>query len=193
MDSDQLAIQPADEELTHELNYTRAISDSLLSITAQFSSELPVEDIKLGHIYYDDAEEVSREWRKTEKRDWISLNWNQEKSNQTRRIDVSIRCRSFLCGLMLGRRSKKRLCVTLRYLEGNPHDHPLKGFVMPIALIIAESFAEVYNISQVNISRPDKNLIERYQSFGYALSAVDKNRVKRNNNPRAKLLTKLIT
>ncbi|OWD19626.1 hypothetical protein A8C76_12145 [Escherichia coli] len=173
--------------------YFQALAEAKISITKEFSHLLPVDEIELGHIYYEDSEEARLEWRKTEKRDWISFDWSLEKSNQTKRIDVSIRCRNFLCGLMLGRRSKRRLCITLRYLEGNPHAHPLKGFVMPIALIIAESFAEVYGINQVNISRPEKKLLDRYQSYGYTLNSADKERVKRNNRPRAKLLTKLIT
>ncbi|CAM2925498.1 hypothetical protein APT15_09740 [Escherichia coli] len=193
MSSDQREIQPNDEELTHELIYFQALAEAKISITKEFSHLLPVDEIELGHIYYEDSEEARLEWRKTEKRDWISFDWSLEKSNQTKRIDVSIRCRNFLCGLMLGRRSKRRLCITLRYLEGNPHAHPLKGFVMPIALIIAESFAEVYGINQVNISRPEKKLLDRYQSYGYTLNSADKERVKRNNRPRAKLLTKLIT
>ncbi|HAT2179294.1 hypothetical protein [Raoultella planticola] len=192
MESVQAGILPANEELTHELIYSEAISDAMISIAAKFSSQLPVDEIKLGHIYYEDSDEASRSWRRPEKRQYIDFNWNQERRNQTKRIDVSIRCRDFLCGLMLGRRSKNRLCITLRYLEGNPHNHPLKGFVMPIALIISESFADAYGIRQVNISRPDKKLIERYASFGYSLNAADKARVKRNNSPRAKLLTKLI-
>ncbi|HEJ7026218.1 TPA: hypothetical protein SMF53_002527 [Serratia marcescens] len=192
MTSVQADIISADEELTHELIYSQAIADAIISITAKFSSQLPVDEIILDHIYYKDSEEASSNWRLPEKRQFIDFNWSQERCNQTKRIDVSIRCRDFLCGLMLGRRSKKRLCITLRYLEGNPDDHPLKGFVMPIALIISESFADAYNISQVNISRPEKGLINRYQSFGYSLNAADKARVKRNNNPRAKLLTKLL-
>ncbi|BBS53173.1 hypothetical protein RUW70_24285 [Klebsiella pneumoniae] len=192
MESVQAGILPANEELTHELIYSEAIADAMISIAAKFSSQLPVDEIKLGHIYYEDSYEASRSWRLPEKRQYIDFNWNQERRNQTKRIDVSIRCRDFLCGLMLGRRSKNRLCITLRYLEGNPHNHPLKGFVMPIALIISESFADAYGIRQVNISRPDKKLIERYASFGYSLNAADKARVKRNNSPRAKLLTKLL-
>nr|DAY63469.1 MAG TPA: hypothetical protein [Caudoviricetes sp.] len=192
MESVQASIVRPTEELTHELIYSEAIADAMLSIATRFGNRLPVNEIKLGHIYYEDSDEASREWRLPEKRHYIDINWNQERRNQTKRIDVSIRCRDFLCGLMLGRRSKKRLCITLRYLEGNPYDHPLKGFVMPIALIIAESFADAYGIRQVNISRPDKQLIERYESFGYSLNAADKARVKRNNLPRAKLLTKLI-
>ncbi|HGH7465998.1 TPA: hypothetical protein ACG71I_002445 [Klebsiella pneumoniae] len=192
MESVQAGILPANEELTHELIYSEAIADAMISIAAKFSSQLPVDEIKLGHIYYEDSDEASRSWRLPEKRQYIDFNWNQERRNQTKRIDVSIRCRDFLCGLMLGRRSKNRLCITLRYLEGNPHNHPSKGFVMPIALIISESFADAYGIRQVNISRPDKKLIERYASFGYSLNAADKARVKRNNSPRAKLLTKLL-
>ncbi|MEB7587900.1 hypothetical protein NGC36_21780 [Serratia rubidaea] len=192
MASVQAGILHADEELTHELIYSGAIADAMIAITAKFSSQLPVDEIILDHIYYDDSEEANRNWRLPEKRQYIDFNWNQERRKQTKRIDVSIRCQDFLCGLMLGRRSKNRLCITLRYLEGNPNDHPLKGFVMPIALIISESFADAYGIKQINISRPDKNLINRYESYGYSLNAADKARVKRKNLPRAKLLTKLI-
>ncbi|WP_199634712.1 hypothetical protein JEM67_17930 [Serratia sp. PAMC26656] len=192
MNSELDELPSVDEELTHELRYAQALSEGLIMISQQLAGKIPVDEIELGHIYYKDSQEASRNWRQHGKRQEIDLEWWRERRNQTKRIDVSIRCRHFLCGLMLARRSRQRLCVTLRYLEGNPNAHPLKGFVMPIALIIAESFAMEYDISQVNISRPAKELIKRYQSFGYALDATDKNRVKRNNKPRAKLMIKTI-
>lgn len=192
MNAEPQTLLVVDEELTHELKYAQALADAMVEISGRLASKIPVHEIELGHIYYKDSQEASRNWRQNVKREEINLEWWRERHNQTKRIDVSIRCRDFLCGLMLARRSRQRLCVNFRYLEGNPNSHPLKGFVMPIALIIAESFAKEYDISQVNISRPSKGLIERYQSFGYALDATDKNRIKRNNKPRAKLMTKTI-
>ena len=54
MESVQAGILPANEELTHELIYSEAIADAMISIAAKFSSQLPVDEIKLGHIYYED-------------------------------------------------------------------------------------------------------------------------------------------
>lgn len=100
MESVQASIVRPTEELTHELIYSEAIADAMLSIATRFGNRLPVNEIKLGHIYYEDSDEASRECRLPEKRHYIDINWNQERRNQTKRIDVSIRCRDFLCGLM---------------------------------------------------------------------------------------------
>lgn len=91
------------------------------------------------------------------------------------------------------KRARKRLCVTLRYLEDNPNKHPLSGYILAIALIIAESFALEYKIKQVCISRPDKGLIAQYIAQGYKLNTADKARQKRNNKPRAKLMNKILS
>ncbi len=60
----------------------------MISIAAKFSSQLPVDEIKLGHIYY-----VKTQMRLVgvgvcqKKRQYIDFNWNQERRNQTKRID----------------------------------------------------------------------------------------------------------
>ena len=91
------------------------------------------------------------------------------------------------------KRARKRLCVTLRYLEDNPNKHPLSGYILAIALIIAESFALEYKIKQVCISRPDKGFIAQYIAQGYKLNTTDKAQQKRNNKPRAKLMNKILS
>lgn len=190
MELDDKLPQPLDVETTHELIRETALADAMVTIATDFGHILPVDEIILDRIYYEDSQEVIRAWRMPQKRSWIEFNWARERSHQTKRIDVTIRCRHFLCGLMLAKRSRKKLCVTLRYLEGNPYNHPLSGYVLPIALIIAESFAVAYNIKQVCVSRPAKGLINHYITQGYELSPADKARLKRSGQPRAKLMTK---
>jgi len=192
MENTGIAIQAEapEEELTIELKYLQILAQARVNIVEEFDGKLPVDEIELGHIYYDDAEEVRLKWRLTYARSWINLDWASVRKSQKRRIDVSIRCRDSLCGLMLAQRSNKKLCVTLRYLEGNPNPHPLKGYVLALAMIIAETFAEADNIRQVCVSRPEKGLIDKYESLGYELNATDKERIRRNGKPRAKLMTK---
>lgn len=180
------------KKLEHELIRALAINNAIITITTNFDHILPVSEIKLDRIYYEDSQEVINNWRKSNKRDWIEFDWSHTRSRQTKRIDITIRCCDILCGLMLAKRSKKRLNVTLRYLEGNPNEHPLSGYILPIALIIAESFASEYNIQQVCISRPAKGLIAQYMAQGYELTSTDKARQKRNNKPRAKLMSKIL-
>lgn len=190
--SSKYIIDITDNKILHEIIRASAFDNALITITTDFGHILPIDKIKLDRIYYEDAQEVINNWRKCNKRDWIEFDWSQERSRQTKRIDVTIRCCDILCGLMLAKRSKKRLCVTLRYLEGNPNKHPLSGYILPIALIIAESFAYEYNIKQVCISRPAKGLISQYTAQGYELNPADKARQKRNNKPRAKLMSKIL-
>lgn len=180
-------------ELCHEMVRIQAVAEAIIRIAKDFGSKLPVDEIELDRMYYEDSEEVSSQWRLPVHRDWIELDWWQLRRSQANRIDVTIRCRRFLCGLMLARRSRNRFCITLRYLEGNPAKHPLSGYVLPITLIVAESFADAYKIRQVCVSRPEKSLIPVYVSHGYELSATDKERQKRNSQPRAKLISKTLS
>ncbi|AYA06747.1 hypothetical protein V1951_21260 [Yersinia sp. 2544 StPb PI] len=194
MEQGSSGVQPDDEALSHELIAIQAFADARLKIVFEFGDTLPVDEIVIGPITQGDAVEVSNSWRTSPKRDWIKFNWWKARHIQTKRIDVSIRCRDFLCGLMLARRSRRQICVTLRYLEGNPDpNHPLKGYVLPIATLIAESFASQYGIATVCISRPEKGLIAQYASRGYQFNATDTSRVKRHNKPRAKLMSKMLS
>lgn len=182
-----------DSLLDHALIRTQALSRATMAILREFEEVVPaVASIEFSDIQLRDTQEVTKSWRRPSHRNWIRFNWWDERNYQTRRIDVSIRCQDFLCGLMLARRSKSKLCVTLRYLEGNPYPHPLSGYVLPIALIVAESFAHEYKIRNVYVSRPEKGLVDKYASRGYEYNATDKNRIKRKNKPRVKLMVKEI-
>ncbi|WP_336803952.1 hypothetical protein [Erwinia aphidicola] len=60
MENTGIAIQAEapEEELTIELKYLQILAQARVNIVEEFDGKLPVDEIELGHIYYDDAEEV---------------------------------------------------------------------------------------------------------------------------------------
>ena len=103
---------------------------------------------------------------------------------------MSIWCGEHLCGMFLAKLSRKRVNVALRFLESNPNETPLSGYMIPIGLIIAESFARAYGAMEVMVSQPDRLLIPLYREQGYYLTAADQSRERRSCNIRAKVLVK---
>ncbi|MFZ4833642.1 hypothetical protein [Rouxiella sp. Mn2063] len=144
---------------------------------------------KINHLH---CKEVNNKWRTSIARQGITLNWHKKIIKRREKIDVSIHCNGFLCGLMLAQYSRNKINVNLRLLEGCPYpkENPLLGNLIPIALIVAEQFALAYAALQVTISNPEKGLISRYRQYGYELIPKDRDRERRNCPIRGKLLIK---
>lgn len=170
----------------------RAIEGVMLTITEKYVGVLPVEDILLERIEADHWAIVHPSWRNHPARKAFSIdfNWLRQRNKRRDKIDVSIWCGDTLCGLFLAKLSRKRINVALRFLESNPHEHPLAGYMIPIGLDIAESFARQYGARDVMVSRPAKDLVPLYREWGYELDAADLSREKRNCKTRAKVLIK---
>lgn len=170
----------------------RALVGAKFTITEKFVGVLPVDDILLERIEAEHWAIVHPSWRDHPARKVfnIDFNWLRQRNKRRDKIDVSIWCGDTLCGLFLAKLSRKRINVALRFLESNPHEHPLVGYMIPIGLYIAESFAREYGAKDVMVSRPEKPLVPLYREWGYELDAADLSREKRKCNTRAKVLIK---
>ncbi|MCS3432937.1 hypothetical protein [Klebsiella sp. BIGb0407] len=178
----------------HEHREKREIALSLANagFVEAFLGVLPVEDILLDRIAPEHWSIVNPTWRNHPERKHlkVDLNWLRQRNKRRDKLDVSIWCGEYLCGLFLAKLSRKRVNVALRFLESNPNDTPLSGYMIPLGLIIAESFAHAYGAKEVMVSQPDKLLIPLYREQGFELIPADQSREKRSCNIRAKVLVK---
>lgn len=157
-----------------------------------YFGELPVEDIILDRIRAEMWEIVHPNWREHPVRRHLKIdfNWLQQRNRRRDKLDVSIWCGGVLCGLFLAKLSRKRINVALRFLESNPNITPLSGYIIPLGIIIAESFARAYGSKEVMISQPNKELVYLYREQGYNLIPADQSREQRSCKIRAKVLVK---
>lgn len=172
-----------------------ALSIAYERIVDEFLADIPViERILLERIEPDHWSIVHPAWRNHPDRAGmrIEINWLRLRNKRRDKLDVSIWCDDKLCGMFLAKLSRKRINVALRYLESNPYPNPLLGYMLPIGLIIAESFAIAYEAQEVAVSQPDKLLVHLYRQRGYELNAADKSREKRKCDIRAKVLVKKV-
>jgi hypothetical protein len=81
-----------------------------------------------------------------------------------------------LCGLAVGRMSKRRPSgrrhtVSVHFLEGNPHrEHPLRGRVADIAIGAAEAYARVLGARRVRLIDPLPGVFHIYLRLGYIIA-----------------------
>lgn len=160
-----------------------------------FLDILPVDDISLERIGPEHWSIVHPAWRNHPDRQHLNMdfNWLRQRNKRRDKLDASIWCDGQLCGLFLAKLSRRRVNVALRFLEGNPYLTPLSGYMIPIGLIIAESFARAYGAKEVMVSQPDKQLVSLYREQGFELTQADLSRERRSCNIRAKVLVKKLT
>lgn len=78
-----------------------------------------------------------------------------------------------LCGLMVGRPSKRRRSgyrhtLSLHFLEANPdRGHPPRGHVAAVALNAAEAYARALQVSRVRLVDPLPGVVRIYERLGY--------------------------
>ncbi|MCY1307108.1 hypothetical protein D9M70_570100 [compost metagenome] len=87
--------------------------------------------------------------------------------------------------------SKTRVSISVRFIEANPDPaHPLAKQFMAVALIFAETFGAAIGASQVTISKPVPELVNRYRAKGYDLDSGDRARERKGFKPRCLILIK---
>lgn len=126
-----------------------------------FLDILPVDDISLERIGHEHWSIVYHAWRNHPDRQHLNIdfNWLRQRNKRRDELDASIWYDGHLFGLFLAKLSRRRVNAALRYLEANPYSTPLSGYMIPIGLIIAESFARAYGAKEVMVSQPDKQLV----------------------------------
>jgi hypothetical protein len=115
-----------------------------------------------AHARWPLADEIERQ---------IGWNWREARDRYRRdhmaRIELAIWYDDELCGLMLGKASEGKLVVKINYVEGAPEEHPLKGYIVPIAARCAELFAVAIEANWVGIQDPFEGVRDYYQELGF--------------------------
>ncbi len=62
--------------------------------------------------------------------------------------------------------------MTLTHVERRPEppDSPLRGKVIPIAIIAAENYGLALGATRLRLSHPDRNLLWLYQRLGFSVA-----------------------
>lgn len=81
---------------------------------------------------------------------------------------------SDLCGLVLGQASRSRAgglrhTFTLSFVErrAEPPEVPLRGFVIRLAIAVAENYGRVLGANRLILRNPDPRLLAYYEVLGF--------------------------
>lgn len=105
--------------------------------------------------------------------DWDRIVQRQPRSPDN--VDLAIWSGETLCGLMVGRLSKRRTRLLLEVIEGAPFvPHPLQGRVLDLGLLAAEYYAKGVGARWVRLMNPLPGMQARYIArYGFGPVAVD--------------------
>lgn len=124
-----------------------------------------------------DALEQARAWRrkyqllKMHERE-PGWDWKHEfytRGKRSTHVDLAIWSDTALCGLMIGQVSDGRINATIHFLESDPGENPLKGYIVSIATRFIEALGLLLGCEAAVISRPIPELVDFYRGFGYTI------------------------
>lgn len=100
--------------------------------------------------------------------DWRTVR-NQYRRDHLARIELAVWLDEELCGLMIGKASEGKLVVKINYIQAGEPNHPLKGYIVPIASRCAELFAIAIEAKWIGIQDPldDEDLLAYYRELGF--------------------------
>jgi hypothetical protein len=100
--------------------------------------------------------------------DWVYL-WHRL-GRQLRSFHCALWHGSTLCGLAIGTIPGGHSHLTIRYIEGRPQRHPLRGHVARIALAAARYYADGLVLPQLRLENPAPGLEGWYGQLGFTLA-----------------------
>ncbi|GDG47905.1 hypothetical protein D9K10_14065 [Escherichia coli] len=116
-----------------------------------------------------------------------------KKKKKIMRLALSICSNGQVYGMLFCTGSRHGLNVNIRYLEGDPNKwHPLKSFILDIALEAAEQYAEKLNAKMLTIQSPVPELVDTYRDKGYDYNQKDRRRYNKGLSVFCKTLEKVI-
>lgn len=148
------------------------------SVYRQIEDELRDQNINVNFrkITHDAAERAHR-WQYPSHLQHRVPGWNwlkEVKSFQRRpkRVEAAIwdgsGPNSLLCGLVLGRVSRNKVCASIHYLESNPErETPLSGIFAQIATRYLELQAAALGCKELSINKPHPDLLDFYDELGF--------------------------
>jgi hypothetical protein len=110
-------------------------------------------------------------WEKSALRE---VDWNWKLGHRIyskrypKRFELAIWYQNILCGLSLGRPSYAGSRLRLDFAERAPENCPIRGYVMQLTLLGAESYALSIGADEVRIMHPlNERLVNYYNRLGY--------------------------
>jgi hypothetical protein len=154
--------------------YARLRADAFAAATQALSDETPIP-FRLTSI----DSRALRVWRTkwvpsyTGSSDVGEWDWDELARDYLRRpstFHLAIWSRQSLCGLAMGKPNSSRRRLSIEYLEGSPNmNHPLKGWILRIALASGTAYARALGADTLRLSDPVPALIPRYLASGFDL------------------------
>lgn len=100
---------------------------------------------------------------------WTRL-WHRYCRQDQRSFQCALWHESTLCGLALGTVPRGHSHLTIRFIEGRPQGHPLRGHVARIVLASAEYYAAGLELPQIRLENPAPGLVDWYRNLGFTLA-----------------------
>lgn len=144
-----MALRKRDASKFTPLTITAITEHALSSFRSQWNHDLRVVD-------WDWEVELAT-WRKKRPSYWDMAIWHKQT----------------LCGLVLGGPSRRRSRLYVEGIESNP-ENPFKKFIIPIALLASERYAETIKSKEVWLVSPHEALVDTYISAGYTVRPPNK-------------------
>jgi hypothetical protein len=101
--------------------------------------------------------------------DWTYV-WHRYARQESRSFHCALWHGSVLCGLVIGSVSGGHSHLTIRYIEGRPQGHPLRGYIARIALAAARYYAENLSLPQLRLENPAPGLENWYREIGFTVA-----------------------
>lgn len=152
-------------------------------------------NVKVKRTTETEIKIVERQWESMPERR-AGWSWRAvlgKKKKKILRLALSICSNGQVYGMLFCTGSRHGLNVNIRYLEGDPNKlHPLKNFILDIALEAAEQYAEKINAKMLTIQNPVPEVVEMYRGKGYDYNQKDRRRYKKGLPVFCKTLEKMI-
>jgi hypothetical protein len=166
--------------LKDSLRYRDLLKETHQSALVQIASfiDAPLTDLTL----IDGT--ALRAWREIwvptmpEGEEWSDWDWEVEMNNwkgEMARFELAIWSDDQLCGLAVGKPSRRRQCLGIHGLQGSPVEyHPLKSKIMLIVIEAAEKYAAALGCLELRFMNPLAGMVSQYEKHGFLLAKESK-------------------
>lgn len=97
------------------------------------------------------------------------------KRNDAKGLDLAIWYGQLLCGMCYATPRASSICLKVVLLEGHPdRAHPLRGRIAPIALLVADIYAQALGCREIEIQDPDPNVVFYYRKLGFEFDQTNR-------------------
>jgi hypothetical protein len=163
-------MSPRNDHLKYQV-YRGEAYQQALGLLAEEQASLDPPDFDVSCVRIEPitpaAVEASYNWSE----DGTLLSWEHVakwKNKWPRGIDLAVWHGVELCGMAYANARDSKLTIKLILIEGKPDSsHPLKGYVLPIALVVIDAFARMLKLKWIEVQDPAPGVIAWYRENGF--------------------------